>query len=258
MYLSPLPPVPALGAPAWAVVIFTVGYLVLFVPVRGQRSYRRLVASREFDPTALIRFYRRNVWLKWAWLAPILLVLTLAPGLRPAHLGLAWPSGPYLGWVWWLLAYAAAVTIASTLLWRRRVQSGRSVPGLRATLALTPRTRAERRWAGAALISAAVVEELMMRGLLLAAGLSVGLPAWAVVLLTAALFGLVHLYQGWFGVVGTGFMGAVLALSVLMSGSLLFAVAFHLLLAMRALVVLVTVAAAPRAADQPRAAPATR
>jgi membrane protease YdiL (CAAX protease family) len=97
----------------------------------------------------------------------------------------------------------------------------------------------------------------MMRGLLLAAGLSFGLPPLLVVLATSVVFGLIHLYQGWLGVVTTALLGAMLSLSVLLTGSLLFAVILHLLLGVRALVVSALGAPAPGPADDPRAAAAT-
>jgi membrane protease YdiL (CAAX protease family) len=223
------------------VVLITVAYLVLVAPIWGRHAYRRLVSSRETDPTALPRFYRRSVGRKCAWLVPIVLVLAVAPGLGPAHLGLAWPSGPLVGLLTWVLMCSVAVLAATTVLWRRRVRSGRSVPGLRTVRALTPRTREERRWAEMWFVSAALSEELMMRGLLLAAGLSFGLPPLTVVFVTSAMFGLIHLYQGWRGVAGTALLGAMLSISVLLTGSLLFAVILHLLMAVRAILVFATV-----------------
>src|SRR5215467_14602541 len=94
MFETWLPAPPAFGVPASVVVLFAVAYLVMVVPIRGLRSYRRLASSRETDPTALTRFYRRNAALKCRWLIPIALVLALDPALNPSNLGFAWPSGP--------------------------------------------------------------------------------------------------------------------------------------------------------------------
>src|SRR5262249_35809953 len=63
MFDTRLPSMPAWGVPATVVVLVTVAFLVLVVPFRGLQSHRRLAASRETDPTALTRFYRRNVAL---------------------------------------------------------------------------------------------------------------------------------------------------------------------------------------------------
>jgi membrane protease YdiL (CAAX protease family) len=75
----------------------------------------------------------------------------------------------------WVLIYYVVLLAMSTVVWRRRVRSGRSVPGQRLFRALIPRNRLERQWALVGALSAGVFEELLFRGLILAAGLSVGL-----------------------------------------------------------------------------------
>jgi hypothetical protein len=96
VFPSVLERAPALGWPASLVVLITVAYLVLVAPTRGRRNYRRLVAARNTQATALTDYYRRNVLIKLLWAAPVVMVLLLAPAMRPRHVGLAWPHGPYL------------------------------------------------------------------------------------------------------------------------------------------------------------------
>src|SRR2546430_13537240 len=57
--------------------------------------------------------------------------------------------------------------------------------------------------------------------------LHVGLPAWAVVLLSSVLFGLAHSYQGRGGVVMTLLIGLILGTSRLAFGSLVPAILWH-------------------------------
>jgi hypothetical protein len=49
-----------------AVAVALVAYLVVVVPLRGRRSYQRLVANLRRDPTARLAFYRRSLSWKWS------------------------------------------------------------------------------------------------------------------------------------------------------------------------------------------------
>jgi membrane protease YdiL (CAAX protease family) len=238
---SPLPMPPPMGLAASIVVLLTVAYFVLVAPVLGRRRYQRLVALQDTDPPAVGRYYRKNVGRKWLWLAPVLLAAGLWPGLRPEHLGLAWPHGPQLVESVSMVVLGAFGLAFSAVIMVPIVRSGRSVPGLRGIRGLAPRTRAGHAWALAAFVSASVVEEVLYRGLLLAAGLSLGLSAPVVVVLTAAAFGVVHLYQGTVGMLFTGLLGLVFAAIVLETGSLLLAIVLHLLLNLRAHLILAAV-----------------
>jgi membrane protease YdiL (CAAX protease family) len=57
-----------------------------------------------------------------------------------------------------------------------------------------------------------------------------------------AAFGLAHLYQGWVGVVATGFVGAVFTALYLWSGSLAVPIVLHVILDLLGLVVRPTAA----------------
>lgn len=61
------------------------------------------------------------------------------------------------------------------------------------------------------LVFVGIYEELFARGLLLRRCCTVLGGAWGPVLISSALFGLGHLYQGWMGVVQTALVGVVLA-----------------------------------------------
>ncbi len=75
-----------------------------------------------------------------------------------------------------------------------------------------------------------VYEEIFARGLLLARCRALLRGTWAPVLVSSALFGLGHLYQGWIGVGQTTLVGIVLALCVIRWGTLWPAIAAHALL----------------------------
>src|SRR5206468_36614 len=113
-----------------------------------------------------------------------------------------------------------------------------SVPGQRAFRGFVPGTGTERRWAWAVAFTSGVCEELLIRGLLVAAGVSAGLAPAVAVLFASALFGLLHLYQGWLAVLGTSALGVTLSGFYLASGSLMFPIILHVLLDVRAMLLI--------------------
>jgi membrane protease YdiL (CAAX protease family) len=76
-------------------------------------------------------------------------------------------------------------------------------------------------------ITAGICEEFVYRGFAMAALIRAGVPAWGVVLITAALFGLAHAYQGKSGIVGTTLMGLVFGIFRVAYQSLMPVVVWH-------------------------------
>jgi membrane protease YdiL (CAAX protease family) len=234
---------PRFGVAAWAIVVATMAQLVLLA-VRGHRAFRRLSAARPADPGALVAFYRRNVLRKVTLLLPFALLLVV-PGPRPAQLGLAWPHGPSAGYGVGLFAYLAVFTLASALWYRRAALRGEAVPRPRRLDVLVATTPAERRWACAVSVSAGVCEELVFRGMLIAAGIALGWSPTVATLVSGALFGLVHLYQGWPGALLATALGLMMALLYVPTGSLLLPIALHVLIDLRGLVITPVAAPSP-------------
>jgi membrane protease YdiL (CAAX protease family) len=103
---------------------------------------------------------------------------------------------------------------------------------------LLPRNGAERWWAVLLSVNAGLSEELFFR---LALPLLIVLVIGNVVLAFAVavvVFALMHLYQGWAGVLATGLVGAALSAVYLASGNIWIAVALHAALDLNALVVM--------------------
>jgi membrane protease YdiL (CAAX protease family) len=96
--------------------------------------------------------------------------------------------------------------------------------------ALMPRNPAERRLAFLLSLSAGIGEEIYFRLMLPLLLVLAGLQSLAAFALAAVLFGLVHLYQGWKGVLATGAMGAFMSFVYLLSGSLWLVVLVHVLI----------------------------
>jgi membrane protease YdiL (CAAX protease family) len=82
----------------------------------------------------------------------------------------------------------------------------------------------------ATLFFVGVYEELTARGFLLSRCLAALDGVWAPVLLSALLFGLGHVYQGWIGVVQTMMIGVIFAISTVRWGTLWPAILAHALL----------------------------
>jgi membrane protease YdiL (CAAX protease family) len=102
--------------------------------------------------------------------------------------------------------------------------------------ALLPRNAGEMRWCGLLAVNAGVSEELYFR-LLAPLALSALTHDFGLAMaVSVVVFGLCHAYQGWAGVTATTVMGALLAGIYLLSGSLAFAMAFHVLIDLRGLV----------------------
>ena len=73
---------------------------------------------------------------------------------------------------------------------------------------------------GAAMLFTGFYEEVLARGFLLTRSWTLLPGTWAPVLLSSALFGLGHFYQGWLGVVQTALIGVVFARLALHWGTL--------------------------------------
>lgn len=102
--------------------------------------------------------------------------------------------------------------------------------------ALMPRNRAEYGWCALLSVNAGIGEELFFRllyPLLLATVVGDALPAF---ILAAIVFGLVHFYQGWVGVLATAAVGGVMTVLYLATGSLLWPILLHAAIDLRGLV----------------------
>lgn len=135
------------------------------------------------------------------------------------------------------LAIGAALTAVALLIRRRR---GVTRPNPPLTLgnvsSLLPRNRAELGWSAALSVSAGVTEELAFR-LFLPLLLSLaGVSALLAFGIAALVFGGMHLYQGWVGVVATMVVGGLMTAAYLMSGALWVAMLLHVLLDLNGLV----------------------
>jgi membrane protease YdiL (CAAX protease family) len=210
--------------------------MVFVQPWAGRHRYRRLIASVGQQPEARLRHYRRGIIGEWAAVGAVV-VIGLLSGRNGSSIGLR--LGDHPGSEAIITAEVAALLGISALVFHF---GGRGIREMlrrqaRGFEALLPRGRRERTVFALLAVTAGVCEELLLRGFGIAylRWLWPDAPRMALIVITAAAFGLMHLYQGPRGVVLTGLVGGYLAWLVLSTGSLVPAMVMHALLDLRVL-----------------------
>lgn len=240
---------PELGwMPRLAAALLAIGLLTLFV-VRAVRKDRREFARfRRYRSTARRQAMMRRWLIESALLfggsSAIVLVLTwpvVAPLLSAAQAvpPIAWLRDALAGGLGIALLIGAALGLV--LLTRLGVRSARREGGvimLGDIAALLPRNRPELGWGAALSVNAGIVEELLFRLALPALLVIVTGEPVSAFLLAALVFGALHAYQGWVGVVATTVVGVLFTLLYLVSGSIVLAMLVHALFDLRTLVVI--------------------
>lgn len=251
--------------PAALSAVVVAAYLVVGEPFAGHVLHRRFEGRLRADDGARRSFYTRLLVLEWGLAVLALAVWLSAPGVDAGAVGLRWPQS----WPGPFTVAAVAAVLAFVVVSTRALRSGalaraadgqglsppargrHAEPAVHATLALLPRTAAERRLFTVVGVTAGICEEWLYRGFFLAVAAAVGggPPAPVLVVVGAVAFGLAHAYQGVAGVVTTGVLGGVMAALYLGTGSLLLPVLLHALVDLRFL--LVPASALPDAVRRP-------
>jgi membrane protease YdiL (CAAX protease family) len=233
--------------PALIALFFVVTVLlVVRAANRDKREYRRfkrLKTTRQRQ--RVLAKWLRESFLIFGGIAVAVLITSwnfIAPASRSA---LSWPP---LAWlhahldgsfgVGFGVGVAVALLIGLVLpvvLLRRQLGEIATVGDI---AALLPRTRGELKYGVGLSLNAGVVEELLFRlGMpaLLFGILGNGVLAFA---LASVLFGLLHLYQKFWGVLGATVLGLLFSLVYLLSGSIWVVMALHAVIDLRSLVLI--------------------
>jgi len=209
-------------------------WMVCVQPFVGRQRYRLLLERLRHDPAARIRHYRRGIVVEW-WGAAFVGGLAL---LAHSRLRSLWPPGDNTAVAAQVPGIAVALVLV-TAVYRFGGQATRRALAvqLRPVAALLPRSSPERRVFALLAITAGVCEEWLYRGFGLAAlrWAAPGIGNGALIAVTAAAFGLAHLYQGRVGVTLTGLAGAYFAWIAISTGSLVPVMVLHALLDLRIL-----------------------
>ena len=224
------------------------GFLLVVAPVWDFYSTRRL--KRNPGSKQKIGYYK--TLCTWLWIASALAVVVA--GFRP--LFFIRPSPREISWLLlhpWVrslaggliavMAILGVVLPVGIVLWKKLTKQPRkyaSADALKSLSYFLPATRRERRWWVFICVTAGVCEEILFRGFLLQyLHVSPGtLDLTLALLVSSAIFGVNHLYQGAGGVAGSAVTGFLLGLLFLLSGNLLYPVLLHAVLDLRMLAIL--------------------
>jgi membrane protease YdiL (CAAX protease family) len=182
--------------------------LVVLLPWRGHARLRKLLATPRMSSVERLSLYYSTMAFQWV-LAAIVAWRAWARHYGAAELGLLIRNPAKI---------AAGSAIGTVLFvafqWMNLRRIGRlkcETRGFLQTLAdkILPRTWVETIPYLALAVSAGICEEFIYRGFVMAALRRAGLGSWAIVVISAILFGLAHLYQGRGGLVSTTAIGLV-------------------------------------------------
>jgi len=204
----------------WLIFLF----LGVVVPWRGRIRLRELFARPEVSSRERISLYLSTILFQWVAVA-VCGWRAWAHGFRFKELGIVSPS---LAMVAWALVGAGTI---GTLQWFNLRRAGRSGPrgdSLRLlSRTILPHSKNELIVFLCLAVTAGLCEEFLYRGFAMLVFLRMDWPSWLVVLASAALFGLAHLYQGRGGLIGTMLLGLVFGMLRIVTGSLLLPIVCH-------------------------------
>jgi uncharacterized protein len=205
-------------------LIFLVMAVVL--PWRGRLRMKKLLAIERVDSIDRLVLYASTIAFQWAAVA-VVGWRAWARGFTLSELALILPDKRETV----LVAFTGSVLIGA-LQWlnlRRVSRLEASTRGFLQVLAerILPQTGIERLPYFALAVTAGLCEEFLYRGFVMAALRHAGLAVWAVVLVSAVLFGLAHLYQGRAGLGSTLLVGAVFGSARFAYHSLIPVIAWH-------------------------------
>ncbi|MDT9598561.1 CPBP family intramembrane glutamic endopeptidase [Sphingosinicella rhizophila] len=216
--------------PGWIDHVFVILALLLIFPIAGWWSFQRFLARAESDrESALLREYRETLlWLFGLGAAVTAIWLLHARSLEALFFREpVWGSPGFVTGLLVALVLAIVARPIAVGLSRKMSEAFANALGKFALfLPTTPRALA---LAILVSLAAGLFEEVAYRGYLLPYFENF-LPLWGAVIASSVLFGLGHIYQGVAGTVSTTFIGLVMALAYLATGSLWVAIGLHALL----------------------------
>jgi uncharacterized protein len=203
-------------------------FLVLgfVLPWRGRARMKKLLALPQVSTMERLILYASTIAFQWFAVA-VVAWRAWARGCTASQLGLTIPDRTRI-----LVAAVAGAAAIATLQWLNLRRVGRIPVGSRGPIQaiaerILPQSTVEMLPYLALAITAGLCEEFLYRGFAMAVLTHVGLQTWVVVLLSSALFGLAHSYQGRGGIVMTLLIGIILGLGRIAFDSLIPAIFWH-------------------------------
>ena len=200
--------------------------LAVVVPWRGRARLQQLLAKPRVEGRERISLYASTIAFQWIAVA-VAAWRAWAHGFSRFELGLTARR----------ILIISVLTILGTLLltlfqWANLRRIGRTGSPARSRLQplaerILPQAPREVAIFFALALTAGICEEFLYRGFAMAAFSRAGLPGWATVAISAALFGLAHLYQGRGGFLSTMILGLLFGGVRLACYSLIPVMAWH-------------------------------
>jgi membrane protease YdiL (CAAX protease family) len=222
--------------------------LLVYRAVRKERKeYQRFKRfERTRNRQRMLRKWLLDSLLTFGGSAVVILLLCwqyIEPLLRTTA---SWPIGRWFSGLLsdtgslipGLAAGLAVALVGGTILAVFLARNAENTPTIGDIAALLPRNRRELTYGAALSINAGVVEELLFR--LAVPALIFGATGNAVVAVTASvlIFALLHVYQGWPGMIGALVIGTLLMSLYLATGNILVPIITHALVDLRSLVLI--------------------
>lgn len=200
--------------------------LGVIIPWRGRMRLRQLLSRPKVEGRERIALYLSTIAFQWVAVA-VAGWRAAAHGYTSVQLGLTIPDKLQVG----IGAIVGACILAGAhwLNLRRMGKSASKIPPRIRVLSerILPQSNRETVLFLVLAVTAGVCEEFLYRGFAMAALQNAALPIWSVVLLSALLFGLAHLYQGRGGFVGTMMLGILFGIIRIAYHSLVPAMVWH-------------------------------
>ncbi len=228
--------------------LLAVGLVALFVARAIRKDRREYARFRRYRSTArrqaMMRRWLLESLVLFGGTAVLVLLLTypvVAPLLRDAQAlpAVSWLRDALAGGLGIGLAVGGLLGVALlTVIGARSARRDGGIIMVGDIAALLPRNRPELGWGAALSVNAGIVEEGLFRLALPALLVIVTGEPLSAFLLAALVFGALHAYQGWIGVLATTVVGLLFTLLYVVSGSILLAMLVHALFDLRTLVVI--------------------
>jgi len=225
-------------------IVATLAALVLRAVRKDRREYqrfkrlrttrRRQVMFRKWLGESFVTFGGMSVvliLLGGAHITPLLAQLQAWPVLRDIR------SAPELT-AGLLVGLTVGIVVLTILAVRAARAEGEGVTSIGDIQAMLPRNRQELGLGALLSINAGVVEELLFRLALPAVIFGATGSALAAVVGSVLLFGVLHIYQGIWGIVGTTVVGALMMAAYVISGTIAVPILLHVLFDLRSLVLI--------------------
>lgn len=211
---------------------------------KGRTEFQRF---KKFERTRnrqrMLRKWLIESFLLLGGLTVVLLILDWQ--YIPLFLGAVdqWPVGVWFGAIvasangaiQTIAGLLAAVLVVGTVVAVYLVRKTDDIPTIGDISALLPRNRSELGYGVALSLNAGLVEELLFRCALPVLVFGATGNALVAVIVSVLLFGGLHIYQGWPGIIGAIVIGAMLMTLYLATGSILVAIIAHALIDLRSL-----------------------